>query len=71
MQFEKTEKKPAVIGWTAAAVGAFFVTEWLIHLPLLNVVSHLTMSLPIAACLRVRQRVMAHRLDSWDLQAFS
>ncbi|CAL5225357.1 g8160 [Coccomyxa viridis] len=36
-KFEKTEKKPAVIGWTAAAVGAFFLTEWLIHLPLLNV----------------------------------
>ena len=71
MQFEKTEKKPAVIGWTAAAVGAFFVTEWLIHLPLVNVVSHLTMCLPIAACLRVRRSMMAHRLDSWDLQAFS
>ena len=40
-QFERTEKKPAVIGWTAAAVGAFFFTEWLIHLPLLNVVSYL------------------------------
>ena len=40
LQFEKTEKKPAVIGWTAAAVGAFFLAEWLIHLPLLNVVSY-------------------------------
>ncbi len=49
MQFEKTEKKPAVIGWTAAAVGAFFVTEWLIHLPLLNVVIHLTQRLSRAA----------------------
>lgn len=39
VQFEKTDKKGAVIGWTAAGVGAFFITEWLIHLPLLNVVS--------------------------------
>ena len=38
MQFEKTDKKPAVIGWTAAAVGAFFLAEWLIHLPLLDFV---------------------------------
>ena len=38
VQFEKTDKKPAVIGWTAAAVGAFFLAEWLIHLPLLDFV---------------------------------
>ena len=38
MQFEKTDKKPAVIGWTAAAVGAFFLAEWFIHLPLLDFV---------------------------------
>ncbi|CAK0735769.1 hypothetical protein CVIRNUC_000636 [Coccomyxa viridis] len=35
-KFEKTDKKPAVIGWTAAAVGSFFLAEWLIHLPLLD-----------------------------------
>ena len=26
------------MGWTAAGVGAFFITEWLLHLPLLDVV---------------------------------
>ena len=38
VQFEKTDKKAAVIGYSAAAVIAFFFSEWLIHLPLLNVV---------------------------------
>jgi len=36
-KFEKAENKPAVIGLSAAAAGAFFFTEWLIHLPLMNV----------------------------------
>ncbi|WIA11371.1 hypothetical protein OEZ85_011492 [Tetradesmus obliquus] len=37
-KFEKTENKPVVIGWVAAAVSAFFIAEWLIHLPALDVV---------------------------------
>jgi type IV secretory pathway TrbD component len=40
LQFEKAENKPVVIGWVSAAVAAFFVAEWLIHLPALDVVSH-------------------------------
>jgi hypothetical protein len=38
-QFEKAENKPAIIGYSAAAVGALFFSEWLIHLPVFNVVS--------------------------------
>lgn len=37
-KFEKAENKPVVIGWVSAAVAAFFVAEWLIHLPALDVV---------------------------------
>jgi hypothetical protein len=40
LQFEKAENKPVVVGWVAAALAAFFVAEWLIHLPALDVVSH-------------------------------
>ncbi|CAL8467120.1 g6656 [Coccomyxa elongata] len=36
-KFEKSNNKAAIVGWTAAGVGAFFVTEWLLHLPLLDV----------------------------------
>jgi hypothetical protein len=39
LQFEKAENKPVVIGWVSAAVAAFFIAEWLIHLPALDVVS--------------------------------
>jgi hypothetical protein len=39
LQFEKTENKPVVIGYVAAAIFAFFTAEWLIHLPGLNIVS--------------------------------
>ncbi|EIE26783.1 hypothetical protein COCSUDRAFT_64655 [Coccomyxa subellipsoidea C-169] len=35
-KFEKSDKKAAIVGWTAAGVGAFFITEWLLHLPLLD-----------------------------------
>ena len=49
MQFEKTDKKPAVIGWTAAAVGAFFLAEWLIHLPLLDFVRPLLPQILLSA----------------------
>ncbi|KAF6261659.1 hypothetical protein COO60DRAFT_1500622 [Scenedesmus sp. NREL 46B-D3] len=37
-KFEKAENKPVVIGWVSAAVAAFFIAEWLIHLPALDVV---------------------------------
>jgi hypothetical protein len=37
-QFEKAENKPAVVGYLSGAVLAVFFTEWLIHLPGLNVV---------------------------------
>jgi hypothetical protein len=39
LQFEKSENKPVVVGWVAAALAAFFVAEWLIHLPALDIVS--------------------------------
>jgi hypothetical protein len=35
--YEKSDNKVAVVGWSAAAVGAFFIAEWLIHLPVFNV----------------------------------
>lgn len=31
------ENKPAVVAWGAAGVSAFIFTEWLIHLPALDV----------------------------------
>eukprot|EP00878_Enallax_costatus_P019348 GHUV01020411.1.p1 GENE.GHUV01020411.1~~GHUV01020411.1.p1 ORF type:complete len:151 (+),score=32.72 GHUV01020411.1:69-521(+) len=36
-KFEKTENKPIVIAYVAAAVFAFFAAEWLIHLPALDI----------------------------------
>ena len=38
LQFEKSNNKGAIIGWTAATAFAIFFSEWLIHLPLFNVV---------------------------------
>lgn len=38
-QFEKVENKPVVIAYIIAAFAAFFTTEWLIHLPALDIVS--------------------------------
>lgn len=35
-KFEKTENKPVVIGYVAAAAFAFITAEWLIHLPVLD-----------------------------------
>lgn len=35
-KFEKAENKPVVVGWIAGALSAFIVTEWLIHLPVLD-----------------------------------
>ena len=40
-QFEASDNKPAVIGYSVAAVFAFFFAEWFIHLPLFNFVSGL------------------------------
>jgi hypothetical protein len=40
LQFEKTENKPVVIGYVAAAAFAFITAEWLIHLPVLDFVSN-------------------------------
>eukprot|EP00882_Tetradesmus_deserticola_P001354 GHRQ01001466.1.p2 GENE.GHRQ01001466.1~~GHRQ01001466.1.p2 ORF type:complete len:143 (+),score=42.68 GHRQ01001466.1:2131-2559(+) len=37
-KFEKADNKPVVIGWVSAAVAAFFIAEWLIHLPALDIV---------------------------------
>lgn len=37
MQFEKSNNKPVVVGYTVAAVAAFFTAEWLIHLPGLDI----------------------------------
>eukprot|EP00955_Chlamydomonas_euryale_P062938 358513-Chlamydomonas_euryale.AAC.9 len=39
LQFEKVENKPVAVAYVAAAVGALFFTEWLIHLPALDIVS--------------------------------
>lgn len=39
LQFEKVENKPVVIAYIIAAFAAFFTTEWLIHLPALDIVS--------------------------------
>lgn len=38
-QWEKSENKPIVVGYVAAALFAFYISEWLIHLPGLNYVS--------------------------------
>lgn len=38
LQFEKSDNKAAIVGYTAAAAGLFFFTEWLIHLPGLNLI---------------------------------
>lgn len=35
-KFEKSDNKGAIIGYGAAGLIAFFFSEWLIHLPLLN-----------------------------------
>ena len=37
-QFEKSENKVAIVGYSAGALGAFVFAEWLIHLPGLNFV---------------------------------
>ncbi|KAI8462887.1 MAG: hypothetical protein J3K34DRAFT_475724, partial [Monoraphidium minutum] len=36
-KFDKAENKPVIIGYSLAAISAFFVAEWLIHLPALDV----------------------------------
>jgi hypothetical protein len=36
-KFEKSDNKTAIIGYSAAAAGALWFSEWLIHLPLFNV----------------------------------
>lgn len=36
-KFEKSNNKPVVVGYTVAAVAAFFTAEWLIHLPGLDI----------------------------------
>lgn len=38
-KFERAENKPAVVGYISAAVAAFIIAEWLIHLPGLKIVS--------------------------------
>eukprot|EP00877_Chromochloris_zofingiensis_P008242 jgi/Chrzof1/3671/Cz13g04150.t1 len=35
-KWEKSENKPIVVGYVAAALFAFYISEWLIHLPGLN-----------------------------------
>ncbi|KAK9835044.1 hypothetical protein WJX81_006644 [Elliptochloris bilobata] len=37
-KFEASSNKPAIVGYSAAALGAFFFLEWLIHLPGLNLI---------------------------------
>ncbi|GAB4820684.1 hypothetical protein N2152v2_007730 [Parachlorella kessleri] len=36
-KFEQAENKPAIIGWGVAAAAAILTAEWLIHLPVFNV----------------------------------
>lgn len=60
LQFEKSDNKGAIIGYGAAGLIAFFFSEWLIHLPLLNFVSLSSQSsgcwplhpLPLCICRR-------------------
>jgi hypothetical protein len=47
LQFEASDNKPVVIGYSVGAIAALFFAEWFIHLPLFNFVS----SLPTAACI--------------------
>lgn len=37
VQFENSNNKPVVVGYTIGAVAAFFTAEWLIHLPGLDI----------------------------------
>jgi hypothetical protein len=37
VQFEKSNNKPVVVGYSIAALAAFFTAEWLIHLPGLDI----------------------------------
>ena len=41
LQFENAQNKPAVAGWAVGAVFALFFAEWLIHKPVLSIVSGL------------------------------
>ncbi len=71
LQFEKSNNKAAIVGWTAAGVGAFFVTEWLLHLPLLDVVRyalccehHVNRNLIEWACASAHQTVHSSMLST-------
>lgn len=63
-KFEKSDKKGAVIGWSAAAVFAFFFSEWLIHLPLLNVL--LGFPIQLIGLLFLPYAVVKYALDDDD-----
>jgi hypothetical protein len=39
LQWEKADNKPVIVAYFAAAFGALFTAEWLIHLPALDFVS--------------------------------
>lgn len=36
-KFETADNKTAIIGWGIGAISAFIVAEWLMHLPLFNI----------------------------------
>jgi hypothetical protein len=36
-KFEKADNKAAIVGWTSAAFGTVVIVEWLIHLPVFDV----------------------------------
>jgi hypothetical protein len=52
-QFEKSENKPVVIGYVAAAAAAILIAEWFIHLPVLNAVRAVGPHIPLSKLLPV------------------
>lgn len=66
-KFEKSSNKPAVLGYSAGAVAAFFVAEWLIHLPGLDIL--LGFPVQLVGLLALPWLVVRYALDSKDVTA--
>uniref|UniRef100_A0A7S0WZJ5 Cyanobacterial aminoacyl-tRNA synthetase CAAD domain-containing protein n=1 Tax=Chlamydomonas leiostraca TaxID=1034604 RepID=A0A7S0WZJ5_9CHLO len=66
-KFEKAENKPVVIGYIAAAAGAFFFAEWLIHLPALDVL--LGFPIQLIGLLALPVGVVRYVLEGKDVMA--
>lgn len=63
-KFEKAENKPVVIGWIVGGASAFIVTEWLIHLPLLDLL--LGFPIQLIGVLSVPLLVTRYLIDGKD-----